>query len=303
MRISTITYTTKQGFTNIARNKMFSLASILTMSTCIFMFGLFFSLLVNFQHNMKSAEDGVAITVLFDDGLEQDKIVHIREQIEVRDDVSRIEYTSAEQAWENFKDEYFGEENAAAAESFKDENPLADSASYSVYMKEIATQDDLVRYVEGLSGVRKVNKSDVVAQTLSTINVVIGYVSVTIIMILLLISIFLISNTVTIGINVRREEIGIMKYIGAKDGFVRAPFIIEGLTIGLVGAAIPLTILYVAYDRVINYVLERFSILNNILTFLTVDEVYQTLLPAGLLLGVGIGFLGSSLTIRKHLKV
>lgn len=303
MRISTFIYTLKQGVINIFRNKMFSLASILTMSTCIFMFGLFFSLLTNFQYNVKNAEDGVAITVMFDDELPQEDIEYIGAQIKTREDVSNIEYTSAEQAWEDFKEEYFGEENADAAEGFKDDNPLANSSSYSVYMNDIAGQSDLVEYVEGLSGVRKVNKSDMVAQTLSTVNVVIGYASLSIIIILLLISTFLISNTVTIGINVRREEIGIMKYIGAKDGFVRAPFIIEGLLIGAIGAVIPLAILYVAYDKMINYVLDKYTILNNILDFLSVGEVYQTLLPAGLLLGVGIGFLGSALTVKKHLKV
>lgn len=303
MRISTLVYTLKQGVVNISRNKMFSLASILTMSTCIFMFGLFYSLLINFQYNVKNAEDGIAITVMFDDELPQEDIEYIGAQIKTRDDVSHMEFTSAEAAWEDFKDEYFGEENAIAAEGFKDDNPLANSASYSVYMNDISEQAGLVEYVEGLSGVRKVNKSDMVAQTLSTVNVVIGYASVTIILILLLISTFLISNTVTIGINVRREEIGIMKYIGAKDGFVRAPFIIEGLLIGIIGAAVPLGILYVAYEKVISYVLDKFSILNNILNFLSVQEVYQTLLPAGLLLGVGIGFLGSALTVRKHLKV
>lgn len=303
MRISTFVYTLKQGVINIIRNKMFSLASILTMSTCIFMFGLFFSLLTNFQYNVKNAEDGVAITVMFEDELPQEDIEYIGSQIRTREDVSEIEYTSPEQAWEDFKDEYFGEENAAAAEGFKDDNPLANSASYSVYMNDLYTQADLVEYIENLDGVRKVNKSDMVAQTLSTINVVIGYASITIIIILLMISTFLISNTVTIGINVRREEIGIMKYIGAKDGFVRAPFIIEGLLIGLVGAVIPLAILYASYERVIQLVMDRFSILNNILNFLSVQEVYATLLPAGLLLGVGIGFLGSALTIRKHLKV
>ena len=98
-------------------------------------------------------------------------------------------------------------------------------------------------YAKSLDGVRKVNKSDVVAKTLTSVNKLVGYVSVAIIAILLAVSIFLISNTVTMGITVRREEIAIMKYIGAKDGFVRAPFVIEGLIIGAVGAVIPLVLL------------------------------------------------------------
>ena len=105
------------------------------------------------------------------------------------------------------------------------------------------------------------------------------------------------------GITVRREEIAIMKYIGAKDGFVRAPFVIEGVVIGLIGAIIPLVLLYFMYGKAVSYILTRFNLLNNILDFLPVTEVYKVLLPVGLALGVGIGFVGSFFTIRKHLKV
>lgn len=170
-------------------------------------------------------------------------------------------------------------------------------------MTDVASQKKLVSFAESLDGVRKVNKSDTVANTLNSVNKLVWYVSVVIIAILLAVSIFLISNTVTMGITVRREEIAIMKYIGAKDGFVRAPFIIEGILIGLVGAAIPLGILYVLYNKAITYILTKFSLLNNILDFLPVGQVYKTLLPVGLLLGIGIGFVGSFFTIRKHLRV
>lgn len=170
-------------------------------------------------------------------------------------------------------------------------------------MKDVESQKEVVKFAEGLDGVRKVNKSDVVAKTLSSVNKLILYVSAAIILILLIVTVFLISNTVTIGITVRKEEIAIMKYIGAKDYFVRGPFIVEGILIGLVGAAIPLAGLYVVYDKAIDYIMTRFSILNNILDFMPVWDVYKILLPTGLLLGVGIGFIGSFFTIRKHLKV
>ena len=172
-----------------------------------------------------------------------------------------------------------------------------------MYMKDVESQKEVVKFAEGLDGVRKVNKSDVVAKTLSSVNKLILYVSAAIILILLIVTVFLISNTVTIGITVRKEEIAIMKYIGAKDYFVRGPFIVEGILIGLVGAAIPLAGLYVVYDKAIDYIMTRFSILNNILDFMPVWDVYKILLPTGLLLGVGIGFIGSFFTIRKHLKV
>ena len=302
MRISTVGYTMKQGVKNIGRNKLFSLASVATMAACIFLFGLFFSVILNFNYIVKKAEEEVAITVFFEENLEDSKVEAIGDALRDRDDVLKVTYVSADEAWDTFKDEYFGE-SKDLAEGFKDDNPLAGSDNYEVYMKDVESQKEVVKFAEGLDGVRKVNKSDVVAKTLSSVNKLILYVSAAIILILLIVTVFLISNTVTIGITVRKEEIAIMKYIGAKDYFVRGPFIVEGILIGLVGAAIPLAGLYVVYDKAIDYIMTRFSILNNILDFMPVWDVYKILLPTGLLLGVGIGFIGSFFTIRKHLKV
>ena len=317
MRISTFGYVGKQGVKNIWRNKMFSLASIATMSACIFLFGLFFSILVNFQYIIKSAEEGVAITVFFNDDATEEQKKEIGEQLESRDDVSEVKYVSADDAWAEFQKEYFGD-NPELAEGFKDDNPLAGSDNYEVYMKTVkgdnkdliakskslsATQQDLVKFAQSLDGVRQVNKSDVVANTLSSVNMLVAYVSIAIIAILLGVSICLISNTLTTGITVRKEEIAIMKYIGAKDFVVRSPFVIEGLIIGLFGAVIPLALLYFLYDKAIVYIMEKFSILKNIITFLPVGNVYIYLLPIGLVMGIGIGFLGSYFTVRKHLRV
>ena len=317
MRISTFGYVGKQGVKNIWRNKMFSLASIATMSACIFLFGLFFSILVNFQYIIKSAEEGVAITVFFNDDATEEQKKEIGEQLESRDDVSEVKYVSSDDAWAEFQKEYFGD-NPELAEGFKDDNPLAGSDNYEVYMKTVkgdnkdliakskslsATQQDLVKFAQSLDGVRQVNKSDVVANTLSSVNMLVAYVSIAIIAILLGVSIFLISNTVTTGITVRKEEIAIMKYIGAKDFVVRSRFVIEGLIIGLFGAVIPLALLYFLYDKAVVYIMEKFSILKNIITFLPVGNVYIYLLPIGLAMGIGIGFLGSYFTVRKHLRV
>lgn len=296
---------------------MFSLASIATMSACIFLFGLFFSILVNFQYIIKSAEEGVAITVFFNDDATEEQKKEIGEQLESRDDVSEVKYVSSDDAWAEFQKEYFGD-NPELAEGFKDDNPLAGSDNYEVYMKTVkgnnkdliakskslsATQQDLVKFAQSLDGVRQVNKSDVVANTLSSVNMLVAYVSIAIIAILLGVSVFLISNTVTTGITVRKEEIAIMKYIGAKDFVVRSPFVIEGLIIGLFGAVIPLALLYFLYDKAVVYIMEKFSILKNIITFLPVGNVYIYLLPIGLAMGIGIGFLGSYFTVRKHLRV
>lgn len=302
MRISTIGYSMKQGVKNIGRNKLFSIASIATMAACIFLFGLFYSIVVNFNYIVEKAEEGVAITVFFEEDATDEQKEEIGAQLEAADGVLEVNYVSADDAWSQFQEEYFGD-NAELAEGFQTDNPLANSDNYEVYMSDVSKQSDVVKFAESLDGVRSVNRSDVVARTLTSVNCLVGYVSIAIIAILLAVSIFLISNTVTMGITVRREEIAIMKYIGAKDSFVRAPFVIEGLLIGVVGAVIPLVLLYFMYDKAVAYVMTRFSLLNNIIDFLPVMSIYRTLLPIGIALGVGIGFVGSFFTIRKHLRV
>ena len=141
------------------------------------------------------------------------------------------------------------------------------------------------------------------ATTLTGVNALIAYVSVGIIAILLAVSIFLISNTVAIGISVRKEEINIMKYIGATDFFVRSPFVVEGIMIGLIGAALPLGFIYTIYNVVLSYVTDRFPQLSSLLSFVSVGEVFNVLVPVSHGLGVGIGFLGSIVTVRRHLRV
>ena len=316
MRPSTIWYTLKQGIKNIKRNWMFSIASILTMAACIFLVGVFYSLVTNVDNIAQKVEQEVPVTVFFDEGTTEEQMQEVGNLIQARPEVERVEFESAEQAWEDFQKDYFGD-NPELAEGFKDDNPLANSDNYEVYMKTTdnnqdliarskslsSTQQDLVKFAQSLDGVSKVNKSDVVANTLSSVNMLVAYISIAIIAILLGVSIFLISNTVTMGITVRKEEIAIMKYIGAKDFVVRSPFVIEGLIIGIFGAAIPLGLLYVLYDKAVSYVMERFSILKNIIDFLPVNVVYTYLLPIGLIMGIGIGFLGSFFTVRKHLRV
>ena len=101
----------------------------------------------------------------------------------------------------------------------------------------------------------------------------------------------------------RKEEISIMKYIGATDFFVRAPFVIEGILIGVFGSALPLGTIYVLYNKVVEYIGTKFSVLSGLLNFLPVNTVFSTLAPVVVAIGVGIGFLGSFITVRKHLRV
>lgn len=298
MRINSFFYTLRQGVRNLFRNKWFTLASIATISSCLFLFGLFYAIVTNFQNIVKSAQEGVAVSVLFEEGTTESRMQEIGEMILRRTEVSEIQFVSADEAWEEFKGDYLGD----YADGFT-ENPLANSAHYDIYLSDVSMQSALVTYLESLDNVRQVNRSELVATTLTGVNALIAYVSVGIIAILFAVSVFLISNTVMIGISVRKEEINIMKYIGATDFFVRSPFVIEGMMIGLIGAAIPLGIIYGVYNMVIDYVMTRFAVLATLLKFLTVEEVFAVLTPVSLGIGVGIGFLGSIATVRKHLRV
>ena len=296
MRISTFFYTLKQGVINIFRNKLFSLASIATISACLFLFGLFYAVILNFQNVVRTAEEGVSVTVFFKDGTTQEEMEQIGAQIRARDEAKFI---SADEAWAEWAPENIGEDY----NEIYTENPLEGMDNYEIYMNDVSKQESLVSWLESIPQVDEVRHSEVAATTLTGVNALVAYTSVGIIAILLAVSVFLINNTVMIGISVRKSEIEIMKYIGATDFFVRSPFVIEGILIGLIGSLLPLGLIYVLYKKVIDYVMIEFPSLSGLMQFLPVSEIYRTLLPVCLGLGAGIGFLGSFITVRKHLRV
>ena len=299
MRISTFFYTLKQGVINIFRNKLFSLASIATISACLFLFGLFYAVILNFQNVVHTAEEGVSVTVFFKDGTTQEEMEQIGVQIRARDEVSEAKFISADEAWAEWAPENIGEDY----NEIYTENPLEGMDNYEIYMNDVSKQESLVSWLESIPQVDNVRHSEIAATTLTGVNALVAYTSVGIIAILLAVSVFLINNTVMIGISVRKSEIEIMKYIGATDFFVRSPFVIEGILIGLIGSLLPLGLIYVLYKKVIDYVMIEFPSLSGLMQFLPVSEIYRTLLPVCLGLGAGIGFLGSFITVRKHLRV
>lgn len=298
MKISTLIYTLKQGIKGIFRNKWFSLASVATITTCLFLFGILYAVVMNFQHIVKTAQGNMSVTVFFYEETTDARIAEIGDLIRIRDEVADVKYTSGEEAWAYVQETYFNGE----AEGFPT-NPLEHHDNYEIFLSDVAKQDSLVTYLDSIEDIRLINYQESTAEALSGVNMIIAYVALGLVLILLAVSVFLISNMVTIGISVRQEEIGIMKYIGATDFFVRAPFVIEGMIIGAIGSLIPLVILYFAYTKVITYVLSEFGFLSNILNFLSVKEIFAVLVPVSLILGIGIGFFGSFHTVRKHLRV
>ena len=302
MRISTFWYCLKQGVINICRNILFSLASIATVSACIFLFCLFFSIMVNVQYVVKNTESTVGITVFFNEGLDKNKITEIGNEIKQRKEVKEVKFTSAEDSWSEAKKEYFGDMQDLA-EGFEEDNPLANSSSYTIFLTDLTQQDELVSWLNGIEGVRKVNYSKTAAEGMNSLNKVIGILSMLIIGILLAVAIFLISNTISVAAAFRKNENQIMKLIGATNYMIRAPFVVEGVIIGLVGASLPLIAIYFLYRSAVGYVVTKFSILSGLFQFLPVDAIFPYMAATAMSLGLGIGFFVSFFTIRKHLKV
>lgn len=299
--MSTFRYGVVQGIRNIWQNRLFSLAAIGTIVTCLFLLGLFYALVSNFQNMVYNAESNVGLTVFFEEGTGEEQIAAIGQKIEACRTVEKVKYISAKQAWENFQKEMYGEETDLQ-DTFGGDNPLKDSASYEVYLSDVSKQDSIIHFIEKIDGVRKVNGSSTVANGLSNFNMLVAYVSATVILLLLLVSIFLISTAVATGIRVRKDEISIMQYIGATDSFVRLPFLVEGILIGIVGAVIPLALLWMIYDRIVQFIMTHFSVLSQWLAFVSPKEEFRTLIPLSLLVGIGIGFLGSAMSVRRHLR-
>ena len=300
MKIRTLIYSFREGFKGIHRNRMFSLASVGTIAACLFIFGLFFFLISNFENMMKSAEAGVGITVFFEEGISDGEKKEIGNKISSRKEVRDVIYISADEAWERYKKTSLKPE---LIETFGNDNPLEGSDSYTVYVKEIEKQTEIVNYIETIEGVRKVNSNGSTASGFSAINSLVGVISLTIIGLLLAVAVFLISTTVAMGISVRKEEIFIMRMVGATDLFISAPFVIEGIVIGLIGSAIPLIALYFIYERAVEVLSERFNTLVNVLVFIETKKEFMILTPLSLAIGIGIGFVGSFFTVRRHIDV
>ena len=295
-------YCFKQGLVNIKRNKLYSIASIGTVAACIFLISVILAIIINVNFMEKKLEQKVGVTVFFENQITQEAIDEIGKLIKEDKRVKSLKFTSAEKAWKEFKEDYF-KEDPELAKGFEKNNPLANSASYTIYLKNIKAQDQFAKAVKKIKGIRKVKHSKKAKATLTNLERLLGYASIALIVILLGVGIFLISNTVMIGISVRSEEIKIMKLIGSTNSFVRAPFVIEGVVIGLIGSVIPLTILFIVYQKLIGLIVSKFGVFARNITFAPQSMVFTVLIPIGLGIGVGIGLIGSFLSIRKHLKV
>ena len=298
-KIRTLFYCFGQGIRGAWKNRMYSLASAGTIMACLLLLGIFYFVMANFNYAVESAESLVGITVFFDDGTSEERIMEIKEEIRLRLEVADVVYISAEEAWENYKKESLNEE---LVKTFGTDNPLADSASLEVSLRDVTMQDLLVRYVESIEDVRKVNHSESIADSFAGIKTLLWVISMGLIAILVAVAVFLIRTTISTGINVRREEISIMSIIGATDFFIRAPFVVEGMLIGFLGSILPIGLLYFLYGEVIQTLRKQFESIFTSMKFLERDAIMRNFIPLALVFSLGIGIIASHITAKRQIR-
>ncbi len=302
MKPSTILYLLGHGLLNLFRNRLMTVASITTISASIFVIATFYTVAANIEFMMDRLQNNIGIAVFFDEGTTEVEILTIKEEIEARSEVFDVSYISPEKAWEQFvQDNFSGHEDLLAG--FEGDNPLKESASLQIRMADIDMQSVLVPYIEKIPGVRHVRQTEEVTQILQSFNSFIRYGSFVLVVMLLIISVFLISNTIRLAIALRKNEINIMKYIGARDSFIKGPFFVEGGVIGLIGTVLPLVLIYYNYDRIIVKLQQDYALISNFLVFMDINEIFSTLVPLTMVIGLGIGIVGSLITVSRHLKV
>ena len=295
-------YCIRSGFKNLFHNKLFSAASTATIAACIFLFCLFFAILSNVQNMAKTAETTVGITVFFDDDATEEEIKDIGREIGKRKEIKSANYTSAEDAWNEFKSDYFNN-NELMAQAFAEDNPLAGSQSYEIFLNNIEDQKSIVDWLYSFDKVRQINYSSAAIEGLSSLERLISSLSAVIIGVLLAVSVFLISNTISVAAQFRRKENEIMKMIGATNFMIRLPFLVEGVVLGFTGAILPLIGIYFIYEKAVTYVNEHFLGISTLFAPIPIERIFPEMIAAAMGLGVGVGFVVSFFTIRKSLRV
>ena len=295
-------YCLKSGFNNLGTKKLFTAASIGTIACCCLIFSIFFSLMKNITQMIHTIETTIGIQVFFEPYLSEDDIVELANTSLKTNDVKSMKFISSNEAWDYFKKEYFeGKEELANA--FEDDNPLAKSASYEIILNDINKQREYINNIKSIEGIRQINYSRGMIDILLSFNKYIAYFSITLIGILVVIAIILISSTITVASQFRKNENEIMKLIGATNYMIRAPFVFEGAIIGFIGAIIPLVLVGVLYNYLIQIFMTRNTVFSKIFTPVPFSNIFFSLSGLCITTSILLCMLVSSITISKHLKV
>lgn len=302
MSFRTWLYLGRLGLKNLWNNKVYTAASVFTMAACILLFGIFYIGAMNVDNMVRGTEEQIYVAVFFDGSTPPERVEAVGDLIRKRPEVVRTEYISADAAWAGFRDDYFGDGEVLDG-IFAGDNPLADSNHYNVYVDRIEQQQGFADYVEGLEGVRKVTHSADTAQALLQVKSVATRLARASVGVLLLISILLIHNTLSVGIKAQEGKMRVMRLMGASAAFVRVPFLVEGLVMGMAGMCIPLALLFAGYRWGMELAASALQIYGGRVDLLPVSQVFPELVRASVILGVVTGVCGGASVMGKLNKV
>jgi len=297
LKFRTIKYLIKEGIAGIWENRLMSFAATGTIVLCLIILGLSYSIAANVDYLLKQVESTIGITAYIDTNLEQPQITVLKNKIEAIPHVTIVTYISKDEALASFSED---QSIKNIMDQFKEDNPLP--ASFEIHMDELGNQE---RIVQSLEQYRELELSYFQTETpmLVQLGKSIRLISAVVIVCLTMVGILLMSNTIKLTVYIRRKEINIMKYIGATDWFIRGPFIVEGIVIGLLGALIPIFIIWGSYQWFTQRIYVSFSLIMESVKLQETAAIIANFIPMSLIIGISIGVIGSGIAIRKHLDV
>lgn len=287
-------------FGNVMKNKKSTGASLMIMCATMLIFGLFFLIGQNVNHIMEEVEAQQGMQVFMYKEATEEQIQKLQEEINNLEDVAKVTFISREEAI-NGQLKRFGD-NAKLLEVYTGENnPLG--VSFLVNVTKLEKAEEVKGQIEKLENVKEITLRTNTIQSLINFANGVKIISAIILVLLIIISVFIIANTIKLTVHARRKEITIMRYVGATNGFIRWPFIVEGVIIGIIAALISILLLGIGYNAVIQKVATS-SITNTIsLSLLTFSDIFALVIAVYLILGIGIGTIGSIISMRKYLEV
>ena len=298
MRYNVLTYLIGEGFANVFKNKKQAFTSIGTMCLTMLIFGIFFVIGENFNHFIEEVEEdqGIQVFMTTDPTPTQEEIDKLRTELLAIDGINTIEYVSSEDAVQYMKDK-MGDERL---EGFSEEKM---PVSYIITLTDLSLSRQIQEHIKTLDNVDSIQSSNEALDMLVKIAKGFRIATYVILACLIVFAVFIITNTIKLTVHARRKEISIMKYVGATNSFIRWPFAVEGMIIGLISGALSIGILAILYSLIVR--MQSFvRFLSNLgLTLLEFSDMLNLIVIVYLVLGIGIGVLGSTISMRKYLKV
>lgn len=300
MRPSTIRYFLKEGFSGLKKNLLMTVASIIAVAACISIMSFSYCVVSNLQYMLDQMEDSIGISVFLKGDLTSEDIENMKTTISGLDHVTNVTYISPADALDQLKEQWGADEDIFIGLDDTN-NPL--SHSFQVELDQIESQDAVLAELQKIEGVDKVEYGQSLSEMLMSVSNVFQIAGILVMLVLGVISVMIIINTIRISVMNRRVEINIMKYVGATDWFIRWPFIIEGIIIGLIGAVLPMLAGMPMYSKTVSLFYNHIPFVENFVRFRMVGDVFSFVLPAALIFGILLGVVGSVTSIRKHLQV